>query len=98
MKVCSFLKFKEYLINYRPFNTRVSAQDMEKSEQAIFKFVLKESFSSIKDPSLKKLAPYVDSQDEVGVGGRIQRSRLPDETKRPIVLPKQSLVSLLLLG
>ena len=38
---------------------------------------------------LAKLSPFVDSNDVLRVGGRLKRIALPEQTKHPIILPRQ---------
>ncbi|XP_076660392.1 uncharacterized protein LOC143363737 [Halictus rubicundus] len=42
------------------------------------------------------LNPYLDSEGLIRVGGRLQNSALPEETKHPIILASHPLVSLLI--
>lgn len=46
---------------------------------------------------IHKLAPFLDKNDLLRVGGRISQSELSMETKHPIILPKQHKVTHLLL-
>ena len=40
--------------------------------------------------ALKKLSPFLDSEGVVRVGGRLQRSSYDYSVKHPILLPKRS--------
>nr|XP_043068771.1 uncharacterized protein LOC122321876 [Drosophila bipectinata] len=46
---------------------------------------------------LSKLAPFIDSDDLLRVGGRLRQSKLPEEVKHPILLPKAHRITKLLL-
>ena len=52
----------------------------------------------VKDSSdIAKLDPFLDERDLIRVGGRLARSNLNDECKHPIVLPKGSHISKLII-
>nr|XP_043067300.1 uncharacterized protein LOC122321439 [Drosophila bipectinata] len=46
---------------------------------------------------LSKLAPFIGSDDLLRVGGRLRQSKLPEEVKRPILLPKAHRITKLIL-
>nr|XP_043065771.1 uncharacterized protein LOC122321020 [Drosophila bipectinata] len=46
---------------------------------------------------LSKLAPFIGSDDLLRVGGRLRQSKLPEEVKHPILLPKAHRITKLLL-
>lgn len=62
---------------------------------------LHQSFTSEKGSSpplsLIRLGPYLDNAGIIRVGGRLRHSALPERTKNPILLPKSSVVSILLI-
>ena len=50
-----------------------------------------------KTSSLYSLTPFLDEDDLIRLGGRIERSLLPFDSKHPVILPKQSRVTELLI-
>lgn len=87
-------------------NSPLTADDLLLAEEAIVRFVQKTHYSGElaalrsggvkKSSNLYKLDPIV-TDDVLRVGGRLSRSALPEETKHPAVLPKDSHVSKLIL-
>eukprot|EP00057_Strongylocentrotus_purpuratus_P005270 XP_003730565.1 PREDICTED: uncharacterized protein LOC100888978 [Strongylocentrotus purpuratus] len=87
---------------------RISYDDMQKAEKRILHYVQKRFFQKeiesltdsagkvTKTSQLYKLDPKID-EGLVRVGGRLERSALPLEAKHPVVLPKGSHVSDLIL-
>ncbi|KAL7841259.1 hypothetical protein SRHO_G00249500 [Serrasalmus rhombeus] len=87
----------------------ITLEDILTAEKAIVVFCQKQTYSDEmeklrlatskglnKRSSLQKLDPVL--KDEVlRVGGRLQRSAMPEETKRPMILPKHHHVSTLIL-
>jgi len=51
----------------------------------------------VKPNALAQLAPFVDPQNIIRVGGRLKFSTLEEEAKHPILLPKESHLSLLII-
>ena len=55
---------------------------------------LKEQNAKIsRQSSLLKLNPFIDEEGLIRVGGRLENSTLPFEVKHPIVLPRSSQVT-----
>lgn len=50
-----------------------------------------------KKSKLWKLSPYLDDKGLLRVGGRIDKSDLPNETRHPIILPKNNAISKMIL-
>ena len=48
--------------------------------------------------SLLKLDPFIDEQGLIRVGGRLENSTLPFDVKHPIILPKHSEITELIIG
>lgn len=51
-----------------------------------------------KSSNLKSLSPYLDENGIMRVGGRLQKSLLAEETKHPIILPRNSHLSKLIIS
>ncbi|CAK9801128.1 hypothetical protein ANTQUA_LOCUS2707 [Anthophora quadrimaculata] len=76
----------------------LTVAEMQRAEQRITKMVQSAAFhKDIKDleagrlhpkSQLRSLAPFLDDQGLLRVGGRLQKSELPYTQKHPIVLPK----------
>lgn len=47
---------------------------------------------------LKPLSPFIDEKKIMRVGGRIENSNLPEDTKHPIILPHESHITKLIIG
>lgn len=60
--------------------------------------VLYQGQSLPKSNSLSSLTPYIDSQGLLRVGGRLQHSQLPDNAKHPFILPKESVLTTLIIS
>lgn len=58
---------------------------------------LKASGSTITPPTLAQLAPFIDAQGIIRVGGRLRYSSLSYDVKHPILLPKMSHLTTLLI-
>ncbi|XP_064621732.1 uncharacterized protein LOC135484315 [Lineus longissimus] len=71
----------------------LTVDELLEAEQEVLKFVQKKAFGDIqanfKTCKLKKLNPVLDSDGILRVGGRLENSNLPDETKHQIILPKK---------
>lgn len=106
-KVCNEMKaFKASLCGQS-----ISLDDLLKAEKAIVEFSQKQRYSEEmsriektslagkrlnKFSSLYKLDPVMDD-GVLRVGGRLDKSAMPEETKRPIILPKDLHISTLIL-
>lgn len=85
---------------------RLTVEDVAHAEKAIICFVQRQSFQeeiaalskgTVKQTShLIKLDPVV-VDGVLRVGGRLSRAALPEETKHPAILPKNSHISKLIL-
>ena len=51
-----------------------------------------------KSCQIDNLDPYIDEDGIIRVGGRLDKSNLKNKCKHPIVLPKGSLISKLIIG
>lgn len=82
-------------INKDPFTTRT----LNAAEEEIFKYLQKIHFSKDieciennqnlpRNSKLRKLAPFIDDNHLVRVGGRLTCSNLPYEAKHPILIPE----------
>ena len=90
----------------KQWNSQLSADDLALAEEAIICFVQKLHYgdemtalhSSVvkKSSPLYKLDPVV-SNGVLRVGGRLSKAALPEETKHPAILPKNTHVSKLIL-
>lgn len=59
---------------------------------------LKTKGSVCNNKGLQKLYPYLDKNNILRVGGRLQNSNLPEETKHPAIIPKNSKLAKLLIA
>ncbi|XP_024875956.1 uncharacterized protein LOC112457263 [Temnothorax curvispinosus] len=59
--------------------------------------ILSQGHSLPKSNPLTKLAPYIDSNGLLRVGGRLQQSLLSNEAKHPFILPKESAFTTLII-
>lgn len=86
-----------------------SCSERKDSEMFIIKSLQRKSFpgeihelcstQSIKGTSpLYKLDPYLDEHGIIRVGGRLKKGDMPEEVKHPIILPKESHVTKLLIS
>jgi hypothetical protein len=110
--VAWILRAKDYLISRIKGEVQKGSRDpkpkcltlmeLRKSEDAIVKYEQEKYFGV--DPrnnkaSLQKLDPFKDDVGLVRVGGRLARSRsLPTESKHPILLPRESVITKLIIG
>ena len=91
-------------------HTDITCADMKKAEIAIIRYVQMDSFTQdITDLASKKgvvgkkspiyrLDPFIDPQDRLlRVGGRISKAYVTKDTKHPILLPKHSHVTKLII-
>ncbi|CAI6344950.1 unnamed protein product [Macrosiphum euphorbiae] len=58
---------------------------------------LKSQTSKVSPRSIAQLAPFVDKNHIIRVGGRLRQSQVPFETQNPILIPKSSIVTTLLI-
>lgn len=85
---------------------RLSVSDLNAAEKAVYCFVQKQAYpeevAALQRGTLKRTSHLfkLDPQIVDGVlrvGGRLHRSALPEDTKHPVILPKSSHVSTLIL-
>jgi hypothetical protein len=81
-------------------NAYLTLKDLKVAELAIIRYeqdrYLNQDFKS-KGAGIHKLDPFKDETGMIRVGGRLARSSAPVETKHPILLPKDSVVTKLIL-
>ena len=94
------LKFSRKLCNKSgSFDCSVKVADLREAELRIVSIVQKEAFkeeieaiesggSLVRSSSVAKLDPFVDPMGILRVGGRIRKSRMDEDFKYPILLPK----------
>ena len=69
----------------------VTIKELCDAETLIIKSVQRETIPDISPSSpLGKLDPFIDMFGVVRVGGRLKRSSLPDSSKHPVLLPRDS--------
>ena len=105
--VCWLLRFKGYLKNKNVNKTCLAPDELVQAEVEIFKYIqlvhFEETILTLKNGSklkkgnfLLKLYPYLDKENILRVGGRIENACTPYEVKHPIILPKnESVVNLM---
>ncbi|XP_060855180.1 uncharacterized protein LOC132932844 [Metopolophium dirhodum] len=59
--------------------------------------LISSSSSSIKPRSIACLTPFIDTSGIIRVGGRLRRSTAPEDFKYPVLIPKSSALTLLLI-
>ncbi|XP_014665117.1 PREDICTED: uncharacterized protein LOC106807320 [Priapulus caudatus] len=84
----------------------ISVQDMNEAEEAIIRYAQRQAFADEivslssgqvkKSSKIRKLDPITDN-GLLRVGGRLSQSNMPAESKHPVILPKNSPVSDLVL-
>ena len=62
------------------------------------RIIIKAAQCQLKEDTLKRLNPFVGDDELLRVGGRLKRSSLPAEVVHPVILPKESHVSKLIIG
>ena len=86
------------LVQEEAFGSEIELLQAMKNSNLSERQLAKESKQRIKTTSsLYRLDPFLDEDGLVRVGGRIRRSNLPIEEKHPIILPKKSHVTQLLI-
>ena len=106
-KVASYIRLKDYLKTKQMCENVFSIKELNYAETCIWKFLQQKYFeveygilssnkTLPKKHYLVKLAPYVYDVGLIRLGGRLQRSNLTYATKRPILLPKDSAVTRML--
>ncbi|XP_071056073.1 uncharacterized protein [Onthophagus taurus] len=86
----------------RYFTIQLSPFELQQSLSSIVRYVQHQHFSQlfttinenkIPDKSFRKLAPFLDRDGLIRVGGRIKFAMIPFDHKHPLLLPKNSRVS-----
>ena len=83
----------------RTSDPRIAVEEMQRAERLIIKAVQAKEFkdSCKKSSSLHQLDPFVDSDGILRVGGRLRRASLTDSNKFPVILPRKSHISNLII-
>lgn len=89
IKSVQSITFPEELKSLKPSQHVKSHEDRSSAPDR--RSSLKESFS------LRKLDPFIDSQGILRVGGRLRNASLPFEVKFPVILPRRSHVTTLVI-
>ena len=69
-------------------NAKYGSQEVEKEKKAMLK----------KTSTLRALDPYLDSEGVMRVGGRIREATLSESLKNPVILPKSSHITALVIS
>ena len=69
-------------------NAKYGSQEVEKEKKAMLK----------KTSTLRALDPYLDSDGVMRVGGRIRKTTLSESLKNPVILPKSSHITALVIS
>ena len=88
-------------------NREISVNDLNEAELQIIKYLQNKYYaheitmcsknqSINKNSALRKLAPFLDSDNILRVGGRLSRSNLTNNQKHPIILPPSFVAELIL--
>ena len=95
--VAILAKFKTFL-QKKPVNTAITVTDLKEAEISIIKEMqqnsmrptyqtLKRGNQISKKNQLAKLSPFIDEDDIIRVGGRLENAAIPYDEKHPIILP-----------
>lgn len=106
-RIACFLRLKYCLKSKSWLKGKLTVNELEKSEIAIFKFIQKNEFGDTisailkgenlsKNNALRKLCPILDSDELLRVGGRISQAETSYNVKHPIILPSFSHISMLI--
>jgi len=99
-RVAWFRRFIATLMRNTENMGRITLKEIDNAEIAILRFVQKSAFcKEIKaltekkllhrNSELRKLDPFIDDNEVMRVGGRLQNSVLPEYTKHQIILPNK---------
>ena len=91
----------------KPKTVATTVAERQDAERHIFKEIQRKAFKNeiaslsrkeqnakiSRQSSLLKLDPFIDEEGLIRVGGRLENSTLPFEVKHPIVLPRSSQVT-----
>ncbi|XP_033114255.1 uncharacterized protein LOC117114670 [Anneissia japonica] len=106
--VCWILRWPRMLKSRNYQNNRsISVKEWKYAEMVIFKYIQNQSFCSevdslLNEQPVKKSSPLIKldpiiKDGVIRVGGRLKRSKISDEAKHPIILPKNHHVTVLVL-
>jgi hypothetical protein len=109
-QVCKNKESSENIQKKQNGSLRLQIQDVHNGEKALihciqhqhfdgeFQKLSSKSVSVVKRSSkLCKLDPFIDEEGILRVGGRLRRANLSDETKHPVILPKDSRISYMII-
>ena len=102
-KVAVFLRLRDLAKSKSLAKGAISVAEVARAETEIYKFLQRKYFSTVYECAkknlpiprknfLSKFAPFLDSLGILRARGRLGFSDLPNRTKYPVILPKQSLV------
>jgi len=103
------LRFVDRVVLKRPTNINVIMPDeLERATRLAVRVTQRKYFFEllkqlsdpnrvVTPPTLAHLAPFLDHSGLIRVGGRLQRSMLTEDAKHPLLLPKESHVTSLLI-
>ena len=75
----------------------LSVSDLENAKLCVVRLVQSPLHSILNSPSMLQHSPFVDDSGVIRVGGRLSRMSASSEFKNPIILPRNSLFSILAL-
>lgn len=86
-----------------PLTPRELDQSLDVLIVKVQSVMFKEELASVRNgrlvsPQLRKLVPFVDTAGLLRVGGRLQHSDLPFDHKHPVLLPKNHVLTDLIIG
>jgi hypothetical protein len=107
-QVCKNKESSENIQKKPNGSLRLQIQDVHNGEKALIHCIQHQHFdgefqklsskSVVKRSSkLCKLDPFIDEEGILRVGGRLRRANLSDETKHPVILPKDSRISYMII-
>lgn len=106
-RIASLLLLKKSLRDKTREIPSVTVEDLNEAETAIFKYAQTKFYSvelknlkegkNVKSGFMRKLHPFVDNSQLIRVGGRLQNSCIPFNTKHPIILPADCTITKLLM-
>ena len=79
----------------RNWSGDVEVSDLQAAKVAIHKIVQSDLHSCLSSPSFQQFSPFIDAQGVIRVGGRLKRMQDQPDFKHPVILPKDSLFSIL---
>ena len=89
-----FISFwKAKVMKIPPVALPLTVEDHKTAERHLAGLIQKENQLSPTTPSLKKLDPFLDASNLLRVGGRFRRIQRPETEIHPVILPKHSFFS-----